>query len=74
MKLNKEIKNCIDQYFENIDSEDLYSLAVGKYSFVENIDFEIDNQTFEKIGQSFYCTNSDNSVDVNDMDSLLLAA
>jgi len=74
MKLNKEVKNRIDQYFDNIESEELYSIAFGKYGFVENIDFEIDNQSFDKIGQNFYYPNSDNSLDTNDMESLLLAA
>ncbi|AEL25700.1 hypothetical protein [Cyclobacterium marinum] len=74
MKLNKEIKNQIDQYFENIESKELYDIAVGKYGFVEIIDFEIDSQTFEKVSQSYYCPNSDNALDTNEMDSLLLAA
>jgi hypothetical protein len=74
MKLNKDIKNRIEQYFENISSEELYLKAIGKYGFKEDIDFEIDNQLFDNVGQNFYCPNVDNSLDANDMDSLLLAA
>ncbi|WP_340075497.1 hypothetical protein [Leptobacterium sp. I13] len=73
MKLNKEIKNRIDQYFENISPQDLYFKALG-YGFKDDVDFEIDNQLFEKIDPSFYCPNSDISLDANEMDSLLLAA
>ncbi|MDT0293959.1 hypothetical protein ACFQ3R_11260 [Mesonia ostreae] len=74
MKLKKDIKNRIDQYFENISPEELYFKAIGKYGFEEDLDFEIDNQLFDTVGQTFYCSNSDNSVDTNDMESLLLAA
>lgn len=74
MKLNKETKNRIDQYFENISPEELYFKAIGKYGFKEDIDFEIDNQLFDKVGQNFYCPNSDNGLDANDMESLLVAA
>ncbi|MCB0747769.1 MAG: hypothetical protein KDC90_09940 [Ignavibacteriae bacterium] len=73
MKLNKEIKNRIDQFFENITAEELYFKAIG-YGFKEEVDFEIDNQLFENVGQKFYCPNSDTSLDANDMKSLPLAA
>ncbi|QTY27989.1 hypothetical protein [Flavobacterium sp. CS20] len=72
MKLNKEIKNRIDQYFENITPEELYFKAIG-YGFKEEVDIEIDNQSFKNVGQNFYCSNSDTSLDANDMESLLLA-
>ena len=36
MKLNKEIKEKIDNYFDNITSEDLLNLATNKYNFKIN--------------------------------------
>lgn len=35
MKLTKELKEKIDNYFDNISPEELYDLAVTKYSFEE---------------------------------------
>lgn len=74
MKLNKEIKDRIDKYFENITAEELFDLAVKKYGFKINNDIDINNQSFEIVGQSFYCSSFDNSVEVSDMKSMPFAA
>ena len=75
MKLTEEIKRKIDSYFENISPEELYHIAVDKYGFKENIEIEIDNQSFEVVGQNFYSSKIDNSIDVNKPnDTLPLAA
>jgi len=74
MKLNKEIKDRIDKYFENITAEELFDLAVKKYGFKINNDIDINNQSFEVVGQEFYCSNFDNSVEVSDNDSMPFAA
>lgn len=74
MKLNKEIKDKIDKYFENITAEELFDLAVKKYGFKINNDIDINNQSFEVVGQKFYCPNFDNSVEVSDDDSMPFAA
>lgn len=74
MKLNKEIKDRIDKYFENITAEELFDLAVNKYGFKINNDIDINNQSFEVVGQEFYCSNFDNSVEVSDNDSMPFAA
>ena len=74
MKLNKEIKNRIDQYFQNITAEDLFDLAVKKYGFKVNNDIDISNQSFEVVGQEFYYSNLDNSIEVSDNNSMPFAA
>lgn len=75
MKLNKEIKDRIDKYFENITAEELFDLAVKKYGFKINNDIYINNQSFEVVGQEFYYSNFfDNSVEVSDNDSMPFAA
>ncbi len=74
MKLNKDIKAKIDNYFQNITAEELYEVAVSKYGFEINIDLDIDNQSFEVIEQIFYTSSIDNSIDSNTQDSMALAA
>ena len=74
MKLNKEIKDRIDKYFENITAEELFVLAVNKYGFKINNDIDINNQSFEVAGQEFYYSNFDNSVELSDNDSMPFAA
>ena len=61
MKLNKEIKDRIDKYFESITAEELFDLAIKKYGFKINNDIDINNQSFEVVGQEFYCANFDNN-------------
>ena len=75
MKLTEEIKKKIDSYFGNISPEELYYIAVDKYGFKENIEIEINNQSFEVVVQNFYSSTIDNSIDVNmPNDTLPLAA
>jgi hypothetical protein len=74
MKLSKNIKERIDNYFQNITAEELYNIAVNEYGFTENIDIELDNQSFDVVEQSFYSSNTDNSIDVNSTSSMPLAA
>ncbi|WP_147679050.1 hypothetical protein [Algibacter pacificus] len=74
MKLDKNIKDKIDNYFQNITAEELCNIAVNKYGFKVNIDIEIDNQSFNVIEQNFYVSNTDNSIDVNTINSMPLAA
>ena len=39
MKLDKKLKERIDNYFDNISAEELFGIAVTKYKFIEvNID------------------------------------
>lgn len=73
MKLNKDIKDRIDNYFDNISSEDLYLLAKTKYGFKE-LDFEFENQGFSTIGKKFYCPKIDNSIDASNNEEIALAA
>lgn len=35
MKLDKELKEKIDRYFDNISAENLYSILTEKYNFVD---------------------------------------
>lgn len=74
MKLTEEIKSKIDSYFDNILARDLYDVAVKKYGFEENIDFDIDNQPFDVLESSFYAPKSDNGIDVGNSNKLSLAA
>jgi len=74
MKLNKKIKDRIDNYFQNITAEELCSVAVNKYKFKENIDIDIDNQSFDIVEKNYYASNTDNSMDVNSINSMPLAA
>lgn len=73
MKLTREIKERIDQYFDNISSEDLYFKAISEYGFKE-MDLEIDNQNFQKIKLSFYHSKINNGIDPTDNDGMPLAA
>ena len=74
MKLTEEIKSKIDNYFDNISAQELYEVAVSKYGFKENIDFNIDNQSFDVLESSFYTPKSDISIDIGNSNKLSLAA
>jgi hypothetical protein len=76
MKLTKELKERIDNYFNNISAEELYDLAVTKYSFEEEekIEIELDNQSFCTVRPSYYSSELDNSIDVEAPDNLPFAA
>lgn len=41
MKLNEDIKKRIDEYYDNISAEQLYSLLVDKYGFIDTEIMEI---------------------------------
>lgn len=75
MKLSRDIKNKIDKYFDNITSEELYDIAINKYSFKDNVNIDLDNQSFHVIKQNYYSSTLDNRVDVgNPHDTTPLAA
>lgn len=56
MKLNKEIKDRIDNYFESISAEELYELSIKKYRF-PNIEYELDNLDFDSVIKSIYSSD-----------------
>ncbi len=55
MKLSKEIKEKIDNYFDNILATELFEVAKKKYGFTES-NIELENQSFTTIKQSHYST------------------
>ena len=73
MKLTDQIKEKIDNYFNNISAVELYEISVKKYGFEENAEIEIDNQSFETIQPSFY-SKLDNSINLGISDPLPFAA
>ncbi len=73
MKLTKEIKNRIDTYFGNISPQELYDLSL-KYGFKEDIDIDIDNQSFATVDLTFYASIIDNSMDKSETDKMATAA
>lgn len=73
MKLTKEIKNRIDTYFGNISPQELYDLSL-KYGFKEDIDIDIDNQSFATVDLTFYTSIMDNSMDKSETDKIATAA
>lgn len=52
MKLS-EVKGKIDDFFDNITSEELLELSIEKYGF-STVDFSISNQSFESKALSIY--------------------
>ena len=74
MKLTKELKEKIDKYFANITPAELYDISVKKYGFVENTNFEIDNQSFATLNVGKYVSNVDNSYDFSKETSMPFAA
>lgn len=73
MKL-KDVKQKIDNYFDNICPEELYELAVSKYGFSEVI---IENSSFETENVCYYSPSSNstyNNDDCKDEIDYLLAA
>lgn len=53
MKLNKNLKERIDNYFDNISAEELFSIAVTKYKFTE-VNIDIVEMPFEVADISKY--------------------
>lgn len=74
MKLTKELKERIDKYFANVSPAELYDISVNKYGFVENTNFEIDNQSFDTLNVDKYASNVDNSYDLSVETSMPFAA
>lgn len=74
MKLTEAIKSKIDNYFNNISAQELFEVAVSKYGFEENIDFDIENHPFDVLETSSYAPKSDNGIDVVSSSKLSLAA
>jgi len=74
MKLTKELKSKIDNYFDNITSEELYAISVEKYGFPQDVNFELDNQIFGTINKEIYKSLIDNSFDLSKDNSMALAA
>ena len=59
MKLTKDLKEKIDNYFDNISAEELFKISILKYDFAE-ITFELENEGFSTIEKSFYPSNNFN--------------
>jgi len=74
MKLDKKIKAKIDEYFDNISSEDLYLLSKRKYFFKDDLGVEILNQNFTTIRLEKLISKSDESFSVNNIYSFPLAS
>lgn len=74
MKLTKDLKSKIDNYFDNITSEELYAISVKKYGFSQDVSFEIDNELFETVNKENYNSLIDNSFDLSKETSMPLAA
>jgi len=74
MKLSKDIKEKIDSFFNKIVANELIDLSISKYGFVENIDIELTELSFETINELFYYSDSDNSIDTETIKNLPLAA
>ena len=74
MKLTKELKERIDKYFANVSPAELYDISVNKYGFLENTNFEIDNQSFDTLNVDKYTSNVDNSYDLSVETSMPFAA
>ena len=74
MKLTKELKERIDKYFANVTPAELYDISVNKYGFIENTNFEIDNQSFVTLNVDKYVSNVENSFDLSKETSMPFAA
>ena len=60
MKLH-DVKHKIDNFFDNITSEELFDLAINKYGF-EEITNDLENQNFETLNVTCYNTFESNTV------------
>lgn len=61
MKLTNDIKQKIDDYFDNITPERLLELSLDLYSFKEYEDYELDNQKFNTQSTEIYSSQKNNS-------------
>jgi predicted transcriptional regulator len=59
MKLNEELKEKIDQYFEQISAEELYEISLNRYGFTEDTSFELINETFTVAKVDRYLANAE---------------
>lgn len=67
MKLSKELKEKIDNYFDNILATELFGLAKKKYGFTES-NIEVENQSFSTIKKSYYSTKNSSFVIIEEKD------
>jgi len=74
MKLTAEIKNRIDQFFDEIDSNDLFSLAVTKYGFKEDVNIPKDQNVVQRVDVKSYYSDLNVHGSVLEMDLINLAA
>lgn len=74
MRLNKEIKERIDNFFDNISAEKLYDISINKYGFTEDSGFEISNGHFHNLNVELYTSQSDESYGSDDFNPGSLAA
>lgn len=75
MKLNKELKKKIDDFFANVTAEELYNISIRKYSFIENTSIKITRSNFKTISVELYSSSSDESYNNSDaLDNFVLAA
>ncbi len=58
MKL-EDVKDRIDNYFDNISAEELYELSVKKYGFRDATN-DVENETFETLGVINYEASNSN--------------
>ena len=75
MKLSKELKEKIDNYFDTISATDLMEIAKKKYGFTES-NIELENQSFSTIKKSYYSTKnaSFSTIDEKDDTTFTFAA
>lgn len=64
MKLNKELKNRIDRYFDEISADELYSILTEKYNFTDQ-----DNETVIVNDGKYLCDNNRISEVINKVTS-----
>ncbi len=75
MKLNKELKTRIDDFFANVTAEDLYEMSVHKYGFIEDTSITIRHDEFKSINIELFSSSSDQSYNNDDtFNNLVLAA
>jgi hypothetical protein len=74
MKL-KDVKERIDNFFDNITAEELYKISILKYGFSEIV-FDLENNHFETAKISYYSSATKSVFDnkKNEADSNLTLA
>ncbi len=75
MKLTDDIKQKIDNYFDNITPEQLLDLSLNTYFFKEDEYYELDNQKFNIQSTEIYSSQKNNSsFDLSNNSTMPLAA